>query len=148
MSLRDILQLTQQPISAKTEFCAQTFKILTQIIMQLIGICEDEDVQLSRKVHCLDLKQNEWHIAIMQIYENLYREDLDNRNNRGELKFDKEGNIVEPPKVPGAIETPTLSGSLRPFLEFIDGYRRRVAAPQNTIVRTKYSNYADLDYIQ
>ena len=43
---------------------------------------------------------------------------------------------------------PTLSGALRPFLEFIDGYRRRNAAPVDTIIRKKYSKYADLDYIK
>ena len=113
-----------------------------------MSICEEEDVQLSKKVHCLDLKQNEWHIAIMQIYENLYREDLDNRNNRGELKFDSDGNIIEAPKGSLTDIYPTLSGALRPFIEYIDGYRRRVAAPENTIIRKKYSKYADLSYIE
>ena len=44
-------------------------------------------------------------------------------------------------------EIPTMSKALRPLLEFIDGYRRRVAAPEKTRVRTRYANYADLSYI-
>ena len=31
------------------------------------------------------MKNNEWHIAIMQIYENLFREDAEERNRKGEL---------------------------------------------------------------
>ena len=30
----------------------------------------------------------------------------------------------------------------------MDGYRRTVAAPENTLVRKKYSKYADLSYIK
>ena len=41
-----------------------------------------------------------------------------------------------------------MSSALRPLLEFVDGYRRRVAAPENTIIRKKYSQYTDLTYIQ
>ena len=50
---------------------------------------------------------------------------------------------------PNAIEImPSMSNSLRPLLEYIDGYRRRQAAPEDTIVRKKYTHYADLAYIQ
>ena len=41
-----------------------------------------------------------------------------------------------------------MSGALRPLLEYMDGYRRRVAAPEDTLIRKKYSKYADLDYIK
>ena len=41
-----------------------------------------------------------------------------------------------------------MSSAMRPLLEFIDGYRRRVAAPENTLIRKKYSSYTDLTYIQ
>lgn len=41
-----------------------------------------------------------------------------------------------------------MSSALKPLLEYMDGYRRRVAAPENTLVRKKYSKYADLSYIK
>ena len=41
-----------------------------------------------------------------------------------------------------------MSGALRPLLEFLDSYRRRGAAPEETLVRQKYSKYTDLDYIK
>lgn len=42
------------------------------------------------------MKSNEWHIAIMQIYENLFRDEAPARYNRGEIRFDEEGNYIEP----------------------------------------------------
>ena len=85
----------------------------------------------------------------MQIYENLFREEAPARRQRGEIRFDDDGNYVEPTSVgPHAIEVlPTLSGSLRPFLKFIDKHRHKNAAAKDTIVRKKYKKYADLDYI-
>ena len=115
-----------------------------------MGICEEEELELSKEVHSLDLKNNEWHIAIMQIYENLFKEDAEARNARREIEFDNEGNYIEPEKKgPNAIEAfPTMSNAIRPLLEYIDGYRRRQAAPEDTLIRKKYSHYADLAYIQ
>ena len=98
------------------------------------------------------MKNNEWHIAILQIYENLFKDDAQARDERGEIEFDRAGNYLEPKKERGGVGPieafPTMSGALRPLLEFIDGYRRRNAAPENTLVRKKYSKYADLTYIQ
>ena len=150
MSLREILHLTQQPIHSKVEFAAQTISLLVNMIIQLSTICEEEDVDLERDVHAFDLKNNEWHIAIMQIYESLFREDAAGRRDRGEIRFDELGHYIQPTmKGPNAIEVmPTMSGALRPLLEFIDGYRRRCAAPENTIIRKKYAKYADLNYIK
>jgi len=54
---------------------------------------------------------------------------------------------MEPPTKGGIAALPTISAALRPLLEYVDGYRRRVAAPDDTIVRKKYSRYADLSYI-
>jgi len=79
----------------------------------------------------------------------LFKEDAQVRNSRNEIHFDHEGNYVEPVTMgPNAIEImPSMSNSLRPLLEYIDGYRRRQAAPEDTIVRKKYTHYADLAYI-
>ena len=73
MSLREIIHLAQQPIEHAAEFGAQTIKVLVSMVIQLASICEEEDVDLASDVHAFDLKSNEWHIAIMQIYENLFR---------------------------------------------------------------------------
>ena len=152
MSLRDIIHLTQQPQEPKIDFAAQIIKVLVSMIIKFANVCEDEDIALSKKVHCFDMKSNEWHIAVMQIYQGLFKEDSDQKWQRNEYIFDNEGNIVEAPRGPGLPEIQekrvTMSSALRPLLEFVDGYRRRVAAPNNTLVRTKYSNYADLDYIK
>ena len=64
MSLREILHLTQQSIKVKG-FCAQTINVLVKIILQLGAVCEKQEVELSKSMHCLDMKSNEWHIAVM-----------------------------------------------------------------------------------
>ena len=72
------------------------------------------------------------------------------KNERGELKFDKEGCVIEASeskKASGMDAAPTMSGAFKPLLQFIDGYRRRVSAPENSLVSKKYAHYADLSYI-
>lgn len=66
------------------------------MVIQLASICEEEEVDLQTEVHALEMKSNEWHIAIMQIYENLFREEAPGRQIRGEIRFDEEGNYLEP----------------------------------------------------
>ena len=78
-------------------------------------------------MHAFDLKSNEWHIAALQIYENLFRSEVEDKNKRGELKFSKDGEHI--PNTKKSSDKLTMTGALRPLLEFIDGYRRRVAAP-------------------
>ena len=34
-------------------------------------VSEQHGVNLSKTIHAFDLKSNEWHIAVLQIYENL-----------------------------------------------------------------------------
>lgn len=63
-------------------------------MIQVFEVCEAEDIELGRKIHCLDLKSNEWHIAALQIYENLFRMEARESDERGELKFDAEGNLI------------------------------------------------------
>ena len=86
---------------------------------------------------------------MLQIYENLFKQETEERNERGELHFDKEGNVIDSKKDKKNVfdVIPTVSSALRPLLEFIDGYRRRVAAPEKTLIRTRYAKYADLAYI-
>ena len=80
----------------------------------------------------------------------MFRDDAHEKNERGELRFDEEGNLLENnEKGPNHIEeSPTMSSALRPLLEYMDEYRRRVAAPEDTLVRKKYSKYTDLSYIK
>jgi len=52
-------------MESKVEFAAQTIKVLVSMITQLMGICEEEELDLSKEVHALDMKNNEWHIAVM-----------------------------------------------------------------------------------
>ena len=113
-------------------------------------ICEEEDIELHKDIHALDLKNNEWHIASMQIYENLFRDDANLKNQQGKLKFDLDGNLIEKEQTHNPIkeEAPSMGSAMRQFLEFIDAFRRRYAAPEASIVRKKYAKYADLDYIK
>ena len=70
------------------------------------------------------------------------------KDEQGKLHFDADGNIIKEKLNKRTEEdTETMSSAMRPLLEFIDGYRRRVAAPENTLIRKKYSKYADLTYI-
>ena len=73
-------------------------KTLVSLIVQLTGICRDNEIDLHRQVHCLDMKSNEWHIAALQVYENLFRQEAQKRYEMGELKFDREGGIIEAKK--------------------------------------------------
>lgn len=149
MSLREILALAQQPVEMQVEFGASLVKTLVNMILQLTSICETNDVDLHKNVHCFDLRSNEWHIAACQIYESLYRQDSQQRYDRGELRFDKKGKVIDPKKTSSVMAPiPTMSASFRPLLEMIDGYRRSVAAPLGSIVRKKHARYCDLDYIQ
>ena len=84
----------------------------------------------------------------MQIYENLFRDDAHQKNDRGELRFDSEGNVIEDQNERGIEDSPSMAAALKPLLQYMDGYRRTVAAPENTLVRKKYSKYADLSYIK
>ena len=59
-------------MESKVAFAAQTIRMLVNMFIQLATICEEEDLELTKEVHCFDLKNNEWHIAVMQIYENLF----------------------------------------------------------------------------
>ena len=52
-------------MGSKVEFAAQTIKFLVSMVIQLATICEEEDIELSKDIHAFDLKNNEWHIAIM-----------------------------------------------------------------------------------
>ena len=122
-------------MESKVEFAAQTIKLLVSLIIQLVTICEEEDIDLSKEVHPFDMKNNEWHIAAMQIYENLLQEDCRIKNERGELRFDEQGHLIEPAAGHAFENFPTISAALRPLLQFVDVYRRRCAAPENTLVR-------------
>ena len=79
------------------------------MFIQLATICEEEDLELTKEVHCFDLKSNEWHIAIMQIYENLFKDDAHDKNERGELRFDEEGNVLENEKGVHIEENPNMA---------------------------------------
>ena len=124
-------------------------KLLASLVIQLAQICERKDIELGKKIHAFDLKSNEWHIAFMQIYETLFRQEAEIRNERGEIKFDWQGNLIldNDDDDDATKKIPTLCAALKPLLEFIEGYRRRVAAPSDTMVHKKYTKYADLTYI-
>ena len=72
MSLREVLYLTQENISDEKHYTTKLFKALINIITQLSDICEEWDVNLDH-VHSFEYVKNEWAIALMQIYEKLYR---------------------------------------------------------------------------
>ena len=57
-------------------------------------MCEKHDIELGRKVHAFDLKSNEWHIAAVQIYENLFRDETSKNFAKGLITMDDEGNFL------------------------------------------------------
>ena len=80
-------------------------------------------MKLSKKLHCFDLRSNEWHIALLQIYETLFKMEVDRRNERGQVKFDWEGNLIETADKSKREKNPTLCSAMKPLLEHIDSYR-------------------------
>ena len=80
-------------------------------------ICEEEDVNIGKKIHAFNLKSNDWHIAMLEVYEKLYRSEQ------------REPITMRESRVSGIESIPTVSQSIRPLLGFIDGFRRRIAAP-------------------
>ena len=98
------------------------------------------------------MNSNEWHIALIQIYERLFKVEIQSKWELGQISFnqDDQGQIVTVETQKDAVKREnelTMSSAIRPLLEFIDGYRRRVAAPAGTLVRKNYSRYCDLDFI-
>ena len=98
------------------------------------------------------MNSNEWHIALVQIYERLFKLEIMEKWELGQISFnqDDQGKIVTVETQKNAEKREnelTMSSAVRPLLEFIDGYRRRVAAPENTLVRKNYSRYCDLNFI-
>ena len=71
------------------------------------AFCEEEEVNLSKKVHCFDLNSNEWPIAMLQIYEVLFKEECEEKELQGDFEFDKDGNVVEV-KDKGIADSPTI----------------------------------------
>ena len=65
----------------------------------------------------------------MQIYENLFKQETEEKLEKGEIRFDNRGKVIYRKKRNGSPPSLTLTSALRPLLEFVDGYRRRVAAP-------------------
>ena len=45
----------------------------------------------------------------MQIYENLFKDDAHDKNERGELRFDEEGNVLENEKGVHIEENPNMA---------------------------------------
>ena len=151
MSLREVLALTKIPIKPQMKFSAQLVKTLVSLVIQLTNVCQDHEIDIHRLVHCFDMKSNQWHIAVLQIYENMFEQEAQLRYERGQLRFDKEGNLANSKKKSSAsLHEPqlTMSGALRPLLEMIDEYRKSSAAPETSVVLRKHAKYADLNYIQ
>ena len=73
---------------------------------------------------------------MLEVYEKLYRSEQ------------REPITMRESRVSGVEAIPTVSQSIRPLLGFIDGFRRRIAAPQKTLVHDQYAHYADLNHIQ
>ena len=46
-------------------------------------------------MHAFDLKSNEWHIAAVQIYENMFREEASHDFAKGFISFDEDGVLIK-----------------------------------------------------
>ena len=145
MSLREVLLMTKtkvMPVRNNNIFPINMTKFLISLILQLAQLCEQKDLKLSKKIHCFDLRSNEWHIAFLQIYETLFKQETQIRNEKGDIKFDWHGNVEQ------QNFNTTFCSALRPLLDYISEYRKRVAAPSGTTVHKKYTKYADLTFIK
>ena len=96
MSLREVLDLSKIPVSPKVQpFESKLVDMLVSLVVKLTKICQDHEVDLHRLLHCFDMRSNEWHIAMFQVYKTLFDQESQKRFEKGELKFDKAGNLIE-----------------------------------------------------
>jgi hypothetical protein len=75
MSLREILHLTQIVDQEDQNFTTKLFSLFINVLIQLSDLCVKDGVDISR-IHAFDYLQNEWAIALMQVYEKVYGADL------------------------------------------------------------------------
>lgn len=127
MSLREVLYLTQGSITDDKQYTTKLFTALINIIVQVSDVCEDWDVNLDH-IHAFEFVKNEWAIALMQIYEKLYRQDCKAHGN-----YDKEGKPVPRENTDGKKEPLGLSTPLRQLIMHFHERRIRVAPPENSV---------------
>lgn len=106
--------------------------------MQLSDVCEENDVSLDH-IHSFEYIKNEWAIALMQIYEKLYRQDCLKHG-----KFDSEGKpMLEKGKDGKTSEVVGPSAPFRTLILHLHDRRIRIAPPEDS---RAYKNIQDLEF--
>lgn len=105
--------------------------------MQLSDICEEWDINLDH-VHSFEYMKNEWAIALMQIYEKLYRSDC-----KAHGSFDQEGKPVPKENKDGKREPIGLSTPMRQLIMHFHDRRIRIAPPEDSVA---YRRIEDLEF--
>ena len=72
MSIREILAITQLPVEPEILLAKSIIGLYSNLLQKVIAICEEEKLDL-KELGAFNLKNNEWVIALTQIYENCYR---------------------------------------------------------------------------
>lgn len=84
MGIKDIAKLSKEPnVGAATSVASLTdpdtfgpaiVHVLVDLINEITDVCASRNVDLS-SIDAFNLQNNEWHMSIMQTYENLYFSD-------------------------------------------------------------------------
>ena len=72
MALREVLALTQMPVEPELQLAQNIILVLGSLVQKVVGICEEEGLSL-KQLSAFSLKNNEWVIGMLQVYENCYR---------------------------------------------------------------------------
>ena len=73
-------------------------EVFIDIIINLSEICDEEQLPIADEVWGFEVKRNEWVIAMLQIYERLYRKDLLAAVEERKLEVVEEANLAMLPK--------------------------------------------------
>jgi hypothetical protein len=71
MGIRDVLKLTKESVEHNEQFGPALVTLLVQLVQEMSELCLASSVSLAA-ISAFDMKTNDWQIALLQIYENLY----------------------------------------------------------------------------
>ena len=134
MSVRDVLILTKE-YNSDTNSESFTFALVQHflgIITELSELCESKNWDI-RSIPAFDLKSNDWQIAILQIYEQLYYKDCKKVKNHQD-NFRKAGLHKETTHYHRGLpqKMQCFSKILKPFLVHLHNRRIRLQPVPNT----------------
>jgi hypothetical protein len=134
-SLREVLILTKRETDSG-DFAPYLLDVFMNLVEEMADLCQQNKVDISA-LSPFELKTNDWHIALLQIYENLYLSDCQKYKNSPEYSVGKRG-------LPNKRET--FSSVI--FEHLYNLHERRVTYPMSEKQKREITNPEDFNYIQ